>query len=115
MGTAETPLYQRIIDVLELAGLAWLERVQSGNVRVRGGRMHLARKGTPDLLGYARDGRCVGLEVKAPNGKRRPGQKEWIERALARGVIAGFVESPAEAVNLVASEIARAAFARKGA
>lgn len=39
-------------------------RVQSGRLRVRGGWMHLAPEGTPDISGFYGDGRGFVVETK---------------------------------------------------
>lgn len=101
----ETPLYEQIRDALGYAGLAWVERTQSGKVKVARGWMQLARIGTPDLMGYAANGQAVCLEVKVPGGKPRPEQSAFIERAKRHGAIADVVSSAAEAVRLVAGAI----------
>jgi hypothetical protein len=39
-------------------------RTQSGQVRVKGGFMHLCPKDTPDTTGFTVDGRIIGIEYK---------------------------------------------------
>lgn len=44
--------------------IAWIDRANSGKVKVRGGFMQLHEKGTPDLIGYSIDGKFIGIEIK---------------------------------------------------
>lgn len=44
--------------------IAWIDRANSGRVRVKGGFMQLHENGTPDLIGYAVDGLMIGIEMK---------------------------------------------------
>lgn len=46
--------------------IAWMNRANSGKVRVKGGYMQLHEKGTPDLIGFTRKGQFVGIELKRP-------------------------------------------------
>lgn len=93
--------YSQIIEALRLVGVTtW--RSQSG--RVKGGRMHLAPKGTPDLVGFTCQGQFVGIEVKTPTGKMSAEQEQWHESAKRRGCIALVARTPEEAVNLFLEE-----------
>lgn len=47
-------------------------------------------KGCPDVLGQMKDGRLLGVEVKAPDGRLRPEQALFLERIRAAGGV-GFV------------------------
>ena len=44
--------------------IAWIDRANSGKVRVKGGFMQLHESGTPDLIGYSVSGKFVGIEIK---------------------------------------------------
>jgi len=44
--------------------------------------------GCPDVLGQLRDGRLLGVEVKAQKGKLRPEQTIFMERIRAAGGVA---------------------------
>ncbi len=81
----------------DMGVLAW--RVQSGTVKVRGGRMNLAPAGTPDIhVLVPPNGRFLGLEVKAPDGRVRAAQIAWHERARRDGAAVAVVRSVAEAI-----------------
>ena len=92
---SETDISRDIRKAIEAIGVP-VERVQTGMVRVRGGWMHLANDGTPDLwtpLGW--------LEVKRPGEEPDPEQKQWHARAEAWGVRVAVVTSVREAVDVV--------------
>lgn len=42
----------------------WIDRANSGKVKVKGGWMQLHENGTPDLIGYSVDGVMIGIEIK---------------------------------------------------
>lgn len=105
MSRPESDLYQEIITTLRRAGLAELVRV---NPTDRHQRRH-APKGWPDLCGFAlRDGRFVGLEIKAPRAKTDPErehlQSAWRAAMRHSGAIAAQVTSVQEAVDVFVKE-----------
>lgn len=99
MGKAENAVTAELKQYLALKG-AYVVRVQSGMVHVaqpgakRGYYMHLAPKGTADLLGVYK-GRAIAVEAKTDDGKQSPEQRAfqqaW-EKAGGKYVIARSVE-----------------------
>ena len=77
--------------------IAWIDRANSGKVKVRGGFMQLHEKGTPDLIGYSVDGKFIGIEVKdepnfhSKNNGLRAEQIKRINDMSKRGCYAGVV------------------------
>ena len=75
--------------------VAWMDRANSGKVKVRGGFMQLHEKGTPDLIGYSVDGKFIGVEVKdepnfySKNNGLRAEQITRIDDMTMRGCYAG--------------------------
>lgn len=65
--------------------VVWCERMNSGAARVGGRFIRFGFIGCPDVLGMLRDGRLLGVEVKAPKGKLRPEQAVFLERIRAGG------------------------------
>lgn len=65
--------------------VAWCERMNSGAARVGGRFIRFGFTGCPDVLGMLRDGRLLGVEVKAPKGKLRPEQAVFLERIRSGG------------------------------
>ena len=70
--------------------VVWCERMNSGAAKVGNRFIRFGFKGCPDVLGQLRDGRLLGVEVKAPKGKLRPEQAIFLERINTSGGI-GFV------------------------
>jgi len=51
--------------------VAFIDRANSGKVRVKGGFMQLHKKGTPDLIGFTKQGKFIGIELKRPDTKNK--------------------------------------------
>lgn len=68
--------------------VAWCERMNSGAVRIGKRFVRFGWKGCPDVLGQLKDGRLLGVEVKAPKGKLRPEQAVFLERIRCAGGVA---------------------------
>lgn len=59
-------------------------------------------KGFPDLFGFRKsDGRAVFIEVKTYKGKPSKEQKNFINKILSYGAIAGVCRSTEDALNLI--------------
>lgn len=90
--------------------IAWIDRANSGKVRVRGGFMQLHEKGTPDLIGYSVDGRFIGIEIKdesnyhSKNNGLKPEQILRINDMKEKGCYVG-VACRVEHVDLIMGEI----------
>lgn len=97
---SESAIQRAILETLTALGCTvW--RNQAGKVRVRGGYMALSPEGTPDIVGYTRDGRFLAIEVKAPKGREREAQLLWRERAQKAGCIVGVARSVQDAIALL--------------
>lgn len=97
----ETELSRKIRSGLERLG-CWVERLQSGQLRLRSGGYALCcSPGTPDLMILSPV--VAFLEVKCPGGKLSPDQVTWHRRATAAGVEVHTVES-VEGAALLAKE-----------
>jgi len=68
--------------------VSWCERMNSGAALVGGRFIRFGFTGCPDVLGMLRDGRLLGVEVKAPKGKLRPEQAVFLERIRSGGGVA---------------------------
>lgn len=68
--------------------VAWCERMNSGAARMGGRFVRFGWTGCPDVLGQLKDGRLLGVEVKAAKGKLRPEQSLFLERIRAAGGVA---------------------------
>ncbi|MDP2761270.1 MAG: hypothetical protein Q8O64_12890 [Sideroxyarcus sp.] len=65
--------------------VAWCERMNSGAARIGNRFVRFGWPGCPDVLGQLRDGRLLGVEVKAAKGKLRPEQAIFLERIRCAG------------------------------
>lgn len=98
---SETDLSRAIRQTLELRKI-WIERIQSGQLRVQrapGGPayyVHCASEGTPD---YMLPAHFAFAEIKRPGEKLNPAQERWHARARAAGVRCVVWRSPKEALQ----------------
>lgn len=92
--TNDKPEAAALVEVLlalkSHSAVAWVERMNSGATRIGTRWVKFGFAGCPDVLGQLRDGRLLGVEVKAPRGKLRPEQAVFLERIRAGGGV-GFV------------------------
>lgn len=68
--------------------VVWCERMNSGAAKVGNRFIRFGFTGCPDVLGQLRDGRLLGVEVKAPKGKLRTEQAFMLERINGAGGVA---------------------------
>ena len=68
--------------------VAWCERMNTGAAKVEGRFIRFGFKGCPDVLGQLKDGRLLGVEVKAQAGRLRPEQALFLERIRCAGGVA---------------------------
>jgi len=75
--------------------IEWIDRANSGKVKVKGGWMQLHENGTPDLIGYSKTGVMIGIELKdepnynSKNNGCNPDQMERIASMKAHGCFVG--------------------------
>lgn len=90
--TNDRPEAAALCEVLQALkahpAVVWCERMNSGAARVGGRFIRFGFVGCPDVLGMLRDGRLLGVEVKAPKGKLRPEQAIFLERINDAGGVA---------------------------
>jgi len=96
----ETPISKQIRECLRSCGHR-VQRVQSGRVRVRGGYMHLADEGTPDLVVMSRGGVMGWIEVKTTDGTRSPEQVRFAADMKRLGIPCEVVSDPVVALRAV--------------
>ena len=88
----DRPEAAALVEVLKAlnthAAVAWCERMNSGAARMGGRFVRFGFKGCPDVLGQLRDGRLLGVEVKAKAGRLRPEQAVFLERIRGAGGVA---------------------------
>lgn len=90
--TNDRPEAAALVEVLQALrahpAVSWCERMNSGAARVGGRFIRFGFMGCPDVLGQLRDGRLLGVEVKAAKGKLRPEQAVFLERVRSGGGVA---------------------------
>jgi hypothetical protein len=90
--TNDRPEAAALVEVLKALrthpAVAWVERQNSGAVRVGGRFVRFGWVGCPDVLGQLKDGRLLGVEVKAAKGRTSPGQVAFLERINQAGGVA---------------------------
>lgn len=86
--------------------VAWLDRANSGKVRVKGGFMQLHEKGTPDLIGFSTSGQFIGIELKRPDTKKAVNEDQKImgDRLIKAGCVYG-VAYDIESMNVILDNI----------
>lgn len=88
----DRPEAAALVEVLKALrahpAVAWCERQNSGAVRVGGRFVRFGWPGCPDVLGQLKDGRLLGVEVKAPTGRLRPEQAVFLDRIRGAGGVA---------------------------
>jgi hypothetical protein len=70
------------------SAVAWIQRQNSGMAKVGGRFVRFGWKGCSDLLGMMRDGRLLAVECKAPGGKMRAEQAEFLSLVRRFGGVA---------------------------
>lgn len=83
----ETELSKRCRDVIEGMGIP-VERIQAGQHRVKGGYLHCASNGTPDLWTP-----LAWTEIKLPGEELSGDQVAWHQKARAWGQTVVVLES----------------------
>ena len=74
--------------------VAWVERLNSGAGQLafadgaRSQWMRFAWRGAPDLIGQLTDGRILCIETKAPSGRLRPDQEQFLNTVRCQGGVA---------------------------
>ena len=68
--------------------VAWAERMNSGAAKVGTRFVRFGWPGCPDVLGQLKDGRLLGVEVKAKAGRLRTEQAVFLERIRCAGGVA---------------------------
>lgn len=90
--TNSRPEAAALVEVLKALNthpaVAWCERMNSGAARMGARFVRFGFKGCPDVLGQLKDGRLLGVEVKAKTGRLRPEQALFLERIRGAGGVA---------------------------
>lgn len=89
---ADKPEAAALLEVLQALrahpAVAWCHRVNTGAAKVGNRFIRFGWPGCPDVLGQLKDGRLLGVEVKAPRGRLRPEQALFLARIRSAGGVA---------------------------
>ena len=84
--TPESGAMREVLQALSAHwSVAWCERLNSGAAKIGSRFVRFGWKGAPDIVGQLRDGRFLGVEVKAPKGKLSTDQSDFLERIRCAG------------------------------
>ena len=88
----DRPEAAALVEVLKALtahpAVAWCHRMNSGAARIGKRFVRFGWPGCPDVLGQLKDGRLLGVEVKASKGRLRPEQSIFLERIRCAGGVA---------------------------
>jgi len=68
--------------------VAWVERQNTGAAKVGGRFIRFGWRGCSDVIGQLKDGRLLAVECKAPKGKLRAEQDEFLSLVRRFGGVA---------------------------
>ena len=90
--TNDRPEAAALVEVLKVLrnhpAVAWCERQNTGAAKVGGRFIRFGWRGCSDVLGMMRDGRLLAVECKAPTGKLRTEQAEFLSLVRRFGGVA---------------------------
>ena len=98
--TNDRPEAAALAEVLQVLKhhplVAWCERQNTGAAKVGGRFIRFGWRGCSDLLGMMKDGRLLAVECKAPRGKLRPEQTEFLSLVRRFGGVAFVARNAAD-------------------
>lgn len=90
--TNDRPEAAALLEVLKVLrhhpAVAWCERQNTGAAKVGERFIRFGWRGCSDLIGMMKDGRLLAVEVKAPSGKLRTEQAEFLSLVRRFGGVA---------------------------
>jgi hypothetical protein len=90
--TNDRPEAAALLEVLKVLrhhpAVAWCERQNTGAAKVGERFVRFGWRGCSDVIGMLKDGRLLAVEVKAPSGKLRAEQAEFLSLVRRFGGVA---------------------------
>ena len=101
--TNDKPEAAALVEVLKVLrhhpAIAWAERQNTGAAKVGGRFIRFGWRGCSDVIGMLRDGRLLAVEVKAPAGKLRAEQAEFLSLVRRFGGVAFVARNAANVIS----------------
>ena len=101
--TNERPEAAALVEVLKALrhhpAIAWAERQNTGAAQVGGRFVRFGWRGCSDVIGMLKDGRLLAVEVKAPSGKLRAEQAEFLSLVRRFGGVAFVARNVANVIS----------------
>jgi hypothetical protein len=101
--TNDKPEAAALVEVLKVLrhhpAVAWCERQNTGAAQVGNRFIRFGWNGCSDIIGMLKDGRLLAVEVKAPTGKLRAEQKEFLSLVRRFGGVAFVATSAANVIS----------------
>ena len=90
--TNNRPEAAALVEILKVLrnhpAVAWCERQNTGAAKVGGRFIRFGWRGCSDVIGQLKDGRMLAVECKAPGGRLRPEQQEFLSLVRRFGGVA---------------------------
>lgn len=105
--TNDRPEAAALMEVLKALrhhpAIAWAERQNTGAAQVGGRFVRFGWRGCSDVIGMLKDGRLLAVEVKAPSGKLRAEQAEFLSLVRRFGGVAFVARNAADVLREISN------------
>lgn len=105
----DRPEAAAVLEVLKVLrhheAVAWCERQNTGAAKVGKRFIRFGWRGCSDLIGMLKDGRLLAVEVKAPSGKLRAEQAEFLSLVRRFGGVAFVARNAANVISELGKDL----------